>query len=209
MVATAMASVAMTSACSHHSVVGPQSLPPVVQPSPEPSAAPTGAPEATALENLGLISAMERTRRNSSRLVSVSASGVSPLSGRIGPDEVWTYGFADDEHNLFFWGLTSAGRVQYYGLGVDAQHLDMSELRDTLAVDSDRALAVAMDSGASRYVNRYPAADVTATCRFLGGLPTWSLVFRSDADTGCRVSFFVNAVDGTLLHSDTRCFSGS
>lgn len=174
---------------------------------------PLGTPNATAFENLPLIRSLETASGRQTILVSLGGSGLDQ-DGRLLSGDGWQYVFAEragNVVNLYEWTLRSTGALELTGpYSPFNNRVDFTEIGPVLAVDSDEAVRLGRRYGAQPFVDKYPNAHVTMTCRFQGRLPTWEMKFWDHSPTGTRCELgpiYVNAQTGDLLARELSCLN--
>jgi hypothetical protein len=202
--AMALSALVLAQACG--SAPGVPNVPPTPTATPSPVALPSGRAEATALGNLALVRSLEAGKRPGTVLVTVFAVGVE-FDGRA--DYVWSYVFLDSGPPLqiYQWDVGIEGGISLDGpIPPITSSLSHTDLGPLLQIDSDRAIALAIDHGGRDYVRRHPSAKAGLTARMSFGLPVWQVRFFVPEGGVCVGGpIEIHATTGEFVSRDSSC----
>jgi hypothetical protein len=176
-----------------------------------PVASPSARPLATAMENLPLVARLQAQIAPASALFHVQAN-VDPHTGRLrSGDAGWEYYFvaydaAGSPDTKHYWTVRGDGRVEHR-VGPRAYD-QVIDLMPVTVVDSDTVVRLGLERGAQAYIDRYPAATVTATLRISITEPVWKVQYYLHPISGgpeCAVTTYFHATTGAFVDSDLRC----
>jgi hypothetical protein len=205
-------------ACNHSTPtepIRPTPTPVVATPTPTPTPAPypSGIPDATAFENLALVTRLEHEARANSFLVTIR--GDTELSGRlIIGGAAWYYHFLLSDPAAAsleaIWRIWDTGQVTYYQYVPPIFNYEVPGIEGELLIDSPQAIQIALGAGIAPFTAEHPDAIVNVWYWRRAGTAICQMQFfdRSHVDR-CEPMVYIDAATGEVLATDLGCIGGS
>lgn len=199
-------SLAMGFSCKNNPTgPGPTPTPGVL-----PNPLPNGIANATALQNLQLVTSLEKIIRPQGILYSISCLETD-INGRCKADRDWGYAFsyetATSERRYDSWSVYGDGRVSYLEGSLGGIRGEYGDISPFLQFDSDRA-ASAVAQLSRECIDRHPDGDwnYQMAYQFRSGVPTISaLLKRRGQFNPIQSEVLLDSRNGSFLNGSFSC----
>ena len=205
----------MIAACDWTSPTEPERPTPTPMVRPTPTVTPTppvyppGVANATALENLALVTGLETAAVQQSILVRIA--GYGELTGRIASGSGWEYSFVRGGGEIEgVWTVWYDGRVQFFSYQPPIHTYETPGIEGSLFIDSPAAIQKALEAGVSAFTAVHPDAIVRARYWRKFGRVICEMQFydRLHIDR-CEPEVYVDAATGEVVYTALECIGSS